>query len=284
MRKIFFVIAICILSACTHSNVKNELKLTPVQSGYLPVNGIEMYYEVYGAGKPLVLMHGGGSDIHVSFGKGIPALAKNYKVIAFDEQNHGKTRYYSRPFGFENTADDIAAALKQLGVNKAYFLGFSNGATTGMHLSIRHPDLIEKMVLGSGLYQKNGAPQQFWEFMKKGTIEHMPQELKDAYVNTAPEPKNLQKMHDGDAHRMRNFKDIPTREISKIKIPVLIMQNDQDVATVEHAVQTMRLLPKGRLTILAGPHDNFLSNIGSKKPAMTQASENIIIDFFKSSE
>lgn len=281
MLRILFALPILIATGCAHSDKKIDQKTQPVQSGYLPVNGIEMYYEIYGSRKPLVLMHGGGSSIHVSFGKGITALAKNFQVIAFDEQNHGKTRAYPRVFGFENTANDIAAALKQLKINKAYFLGFSNGATTGMYLALRHPELIEKMVLGSGLYQKEGAPPQFWEFMKKGTLESMPQELKDTYVQTAIEPKDLPKMFEGDANRMKTFKSIPSKEITKIKIPVLIMQNDQDVATVEHAVQTMRLLPKGRLAILPGPHDNFLGDLSANNPAMTDASQNIIIEFFK---
>lgn len=279
--KIFILVFMTALMACAHSAKNSEHKVAPTKSGYVSVNGIEMYYETYGSGQPLVLMHGGGSSIQVSFGRGISELAKHYQVIAFDEQNHGRTKAYDRELTFTNTADDIAEALKKMQIEKAYFLGFSNGATTGMQLAIRHPEIVQKMVLGSGLYQRSGAPKEFWAAMNGATIDHMPQELKDAYVKTAPEPKDLQKMFAGDSKRMQKFTDISEKEIRKVQIPVLIMQNDQDVATLEHAVKTVRLLPKGRLAILPGPHDNYIGDVSVDNKALKQASLNIILEFFK---
>ncbi|UYL07232.1 alpha/beta hydrolase [Bdellovibrio sp. SKB1291214] len=278
----FFVL---VLAACAHtSKVSDEtksVKLQPDQSGYLKVNGTDIYYEMHGTGEPLVLLHGGGSDIHVSFGKGIVALSKHFRVIAFDEQGHGKSPVSDRPFGFENTAKDIAEALKQLHIEKAKFIGFSNGATTGMYIGILYPDLMSKMVLGSGLYSRKGAPPQFWEMMKGATINSMPQELKDAYVKVSPRPQDLQKMFEYDSNRMRTFKDIPEKSIRAVKVPVLIMQTDQDVATLEHGVYVTRLLPQGRFAVLPGPHDNFIGSVSKDSPAMAQASLNIMIDFLK---
>jgi pimeloyl-ACP methyl ester carboxylesterase len=285
MKKYVVSFLILVLASCAHTpkvtEEKTVTKSEPNQSGYLKVNGTDIYYEMYGSGEPLVLLHGGGSDIHVSFGKGISALAKHYRVIAFDEQGHGKSPASERAFGFENTAKDIAEALRQLNIEKAKFIGFSNGATTGMYIGIMYPNLMSKMILGSGLYSRNGAPPQFWDMMKSATINSMPQELKDAYVKVSPRPQDLQKMFEYDSNRMRNFKDIPDKSIRSVKIPVLIMQTDQDVATLEHGVRVTRLLPQGRFAVLPGPHDNFIGDVSKDSPEMAQASLNVMIDFLR---
>lgn len=276
-----FVLAISCSQAPKKEITEKNKKLSPNQSGFLSVNGTDIYYEDYGQGDPLVLLHGGGSDMYVSFGKAIALLSKNFRVIAFDEQGHGKSPASARAFGFENTADDIAAALKLLKIQNAKFLGFSNGATTGIHLAIRHPGVMKKMVLGSGLYARKGAPKEFWNMMNTSTIAMMPQELKDAYVKRSPRPEDLYKMFEYDSNRMRRFKDISEKAILEITIPVLVMQNDQDVASVEHAVHITRLLPKGRIAILPGPHDNFLGDVSQSSPEMTHASATIITEFLK---
>ncbi|QLY25266.1 alpha/beta fold hydrolase [Bdellovibrio sp. KM01] len=285
MKNCILVLSVLILASCAHPTKVPENcdkgKAQAVQSGTLKVNGTDIYYEMYGEGEPLVLLHGGGSDIHVSFGRGISTLAKHYRVIAFDEQGHGKSPASSRAFGFENTARDIAEALKQLNIQKAKFIGFSNGATTGMYIGILYPDLMSKMVLGSGLYSRKGAPPQFWEMMNKATLASMPKELQDAYVKTSPRPQDLFKMFEYDSTRMQKFKDIPEKSIRSVKIPVLIMQTDQDVATLEHGVHVTRLLPQGRFAVLPGPHDNFIGDVSQNSPAMAQASLNIMLEFLK---
>lgn len=273
---------ILLLSSCATTKKTDSLpELKPRDNGYVAVNGIEMYYEIYGKGEPLVLLHGGGSSIHVNFGRGIPELAKHYQVIAFDELGHGRTKYFDRVFGFAQTADDIAAALKKLKIENANFMGFSNGAMTGMHLAIRHPGLFKKMILSSGLYQRDGAPPEFWKSMNGATLENMPQDLKDAYLKTAIEPANLEKMFQLDSKRMQNFAGIPDKDIKKINIPVLLIHNYQDVASPESALKTMRLLPKGQLAILPGFHDNFLGSVGEPHEDLKNASLTIIFNFLK---
>lgn len=288
VNKIYAAFFVMILAGCAHEAKQSVAPaanaLQPARSGYLPVNGIKMYYEIYGAGKPLVLLHGGGSSIHVSFGKGIQELAKHHMVIAVDEQGHGRTEDFDRPLSFENTADDIAELLKQLKVDHADFIGFSNGATTGLYLAIRHPGLIDRMIAGSGLYSREGVPAPFWAMMKKATLKDMPQELQDAYVKVAPHPENLQKMQDKDANRMRTFKDIPEKSIKAIRIPVLVMMTDHDVPTLEHGVRLTRLLPKGRFAVIPGSHDNFIGDVSQTTPRKTEASLTIMEEFLDSQE
>lgn len=274
MKNIIIFISFFLLISCGH---------TPIRNGHLNIRGISMYYEDYGQGGPIVLIHGGGSSMHVSFGKAFKALSKQYRVLAFDEQGHGRTPNSDRPFSFESTADDIVEALKQLNIDSASFIGFSNGATTALHLAIRNPQVVKKLVLGSVLYRKNGASPQFWKFMQNASLKDMPQELKDSYLQIAPNPQDLNKMHDKDLARMLNFKDIPVKDLKKIKAPVLIMQTDRDVPTIEHAVELMNILPDSRLAILPGQHDNFLGNISSVTPdgPMTKVSLSIIQEFLK---
>jgi len=145
------------------------------------VNGLKMYYEVHGHGFPLVLIHGGGSTIGTTFGRILPILAKTHMVIAVELQAHGHTADIDRPLSFEHDADDVAALLKQLRISKADIFGFSNGASTTLELAIRHPELVNKIVVASTFYKRDGAYPWFWEGMKHPTFEQMPQPLKDAY-------------------------------------------------------------------------------------------------------
>src|SRR3978361_983930 len=111
------------------------------KNGYSDVNGIKMYYEIYGQGKPLVLIHGGGSTIQTNFEKIIPLLAKDRKVIAVELQAHGRTSDRNADLTFEQDADDVATLLKNINIDIADFFGFSNGGTTVLQIAIRHPEI-----------------------------------------------------------------------------------------------------------------------------------------------
>src|ERR1700761_5829800 len=131
-------------------------------SGYAPVNGLHMYYEIHGEGKmPLVLIHGGGSTIETTFGTILPLLGG--KLIAVELQAHGRTSDRDAPETFEQDADDVAGLLKYLKVDKANFFGFSNGATTTLQIAIRHPELVNKVVALSAAYQREGFVPGFFD-------------------------------------------------------------------------------------------------------------------------
>ena len=119
------------------------------QSGHVPVNGIRMYYEVHGrpGGIPLVLLHGGGSTIDVTFSKVLPVLSSSRQVIAVEEQGHGRTSDRDQPVTFESSADDVAALVRHLGFAPVDIFGFSNGASVGLQVAVRHPALVRKLVL-----------------------------------------------------------------------------------------------------------------------------------------
>lgn len=234
---------------------------------YAQVNGIKMYYEIHGNGQPLVLIHGGGSTMHTSFGKIMPQLAKTHMVIAVDLQNHGRTSARDIPETFEQDADDVAELLKQLNIKGADVMGFSNGGSTTLQLAIRHPELVHKLVAISALYKRAGTFPWFWDFMRNADISSMPQVYKDVYLAIPGNTQaGLQNMHDKDAKRMQTFKDWNTEDIKVIQAPTLVIVSDQDVITPEHAIELSRLLPHGRLTIMPGSHGAFIGEVMAPNP------------------
>src|SRR6187551_743366 len=139
------------------------------------INGIDIYYEVHGShdGIPLVLLHGGGSTIDSNFGRVIPFLARTRRVIALEEQGHGRTSDRDQPFTFERSADDVAGLLRYLEVSQADLLGFSNGGTVALQVAIRHPQLVRKLVFASSLTKRDGAQPQLWEFIAHADLSNM---------------------------------------------------------------------------------------------------------------
>ncbi|SHN12206.1 alpha/beta fold hydrolase [Mucilaginibacter sp. OK098] len=259
-------------SAGYSNQIKAAAKDTLVPGkGYSEVNGIRMYYEIYGQGKPLVLIHGGGSTIQTTFGRIIPMLAKHRRIIAVELQAHGRTGDREKDLSFEQDADDIATLLQHLNIDKADFFGFSNGGTTAMQIAIRHPEIVDKIVLGSALCKRNGVPAQFWDFMKQATLANMPEQLKEAYIKVTPNPKGLQIMHDKDVKRMVNFKDIPDEQIESIKASTLIIIGDQDLIKPEHAIEMHRQIAGSELAIIPGVHGEYIGEITTLKSVSKEA-------------
>jgi pimeloyl-ACP methyl ester carboxylesterase len=231
-----------------------------LKSGHAPVNGINMYYEVHGRGDgvPLVLLHGGGSTIEVTFSRVLPIFASSRRVIAVEEQGHGRTSDRDAPVTFESSADDVAALLRHLKVGQADLFGFSNGASVALQVAIRHPQLVRKLVFASSMTRRDGAQPQLWEFMKQADFANMPQPLKDAFLRVNPDEQKLKTMHDKDAARMQGFTDVPDDSVRSVRAPTLIVLGDQDIVRLEHAVELTRLIPGARLLILPGGHGDYL--------------------------
>jgi len=242
------------------------------------IRGMSLYYEIHGqprAGRvPLVLLHGGGSTIDSTWGRVLPIFAAHRRVIALEEQAHGRTSDRDAPLTFESSADDVAALLQVLKVDKADLMGFSNGASVALEVAIRHSGLARKLVFASSMTKRSGAQPQFWEFIGKAGFEDMPQALKDAFLRVNPDPAKLRNMHDKDLARMRNFRDVPDAEVAAIRAPTLVMLGDHDVVRPEHAFELTKLIPGSRLLILPGDHGDYIGEVdatpeGSPWPALT---------------
>lgn len=270
---IYLALTIFALTSCNNKKENTNNSMTTItsdsltfKSGYSEVNGLKMYYEIHGQGKPIVLIHGGGSTIQTNFEKIIPLLAKNRQVIAVELQAHGRTNDRNADLTFEQDADDVAVLLKNLKIDKADFFGFSNGGTTTLHIAIRHPEIVNKIILGSALAKRNGVPDWFWGFMSQAKLENMPLQLKDGYKKVAADTNGLQVMHDRDAKRMVNFKDIPDEQIKSIKAPTLIIIGDKDVITPEHAIELHRQIANSELAIIPGGHGQYIGEITTITP------------------
>jgi pimeloyl-ACP methyl ester carboxylesterase len=255
---------------------KSEINLVKFDSAYASVNGLNMYYEIHGEGTPLVLIHGGGSTIQTSFSKILPLLARHYKVIAVELQAHGHTSDRESAESFEQDADDVAGLLGHLKINKARFLGFSNGGNTAMQIAIRHPALVNKLVVISSFYKRDGMIPGFFEGMEKTTIEHMPGLLKTYYLQINDDKKGLQTMFDKDRERMLGFKDWSDEQLRSIQAPTFLIIGDHDIVTPGHAVKMSQLIPNSQLMILPGTHGSFIGEVcaaeeGSKMPEITVA-------------
>jgi len=240
---------------------------------YARVNELNMYYEIHGEGKPLVLIHGGGSTIDSTFGRVLPEFAKRHQVIAVELQAHGHTADIDRPLSFEQDADDVAELLRQLGISKADILGFSNGGSTALQLGIRHPQLTGKLIAASAMYKKEDLYPWFWEGMAKATFADMPQIYKDIYLEITGNSGGLLAMFKRDSQRMQTFTSWKDEDIQSIKAPVLVVTADQDVIRPEGATDLFRLLPHGRLAVFPGLHGEYLGEIltmrqGSRVPEL----------------
>lgn len=285
MRNLLCTVMLLVSMGCATSMPQ---KAPNVSGNFADVNGLQMYYELHGKpeGVPLVLLHGGGSTIDTTFGHILPFLAQNHRIIAIEEQGHGRTSDRKGPFSFEASADDVAALLKKLNIEQADIFGFSNGASVGMQVALRHPQLVRKLIFASSITKRAGAYPQLWDFMKRADISNMPPPLKEAFLKVNPDPAKLKVMHDKDADRMRNFKDISDQALRTLKVPTLILTGDRDVAKPEHALELNKLIPRSRLSILPAGHGEYLGELvmatkPSKYPELTAG---IVDEFLKSSE
>ena len=226
----FFIVLPILFSSINKafSNFYSQLNIDSMPTGnYANVNGIKMYYEIYGEGEPLVLIHGGGSTIQTTFEKILPTLAQHYKCIAVELQAHGRTSDRNAPESFTQDADDVAALLKQLNFNKASFFGFSNGASTTMQIAIRHPELVDKIIVVAGAYKREGFIPGFFDGFKHATLETMPQVLRDAFLKVNPDSAALLNMFNKDVARMVAFKDWNDEDLKSINAPALIINGDK---------------------------------------------------------
>lgn len=264
-----FFASILLFVSCNNSNTKSkkedaaEIDSTKVsaklKTGYSNVNGIKMYYELHGDnGDYLVLIHGGGSTIGTSFGRILPLLARAHKVIAVELQAHGHTSDRNAPENFEQDADDVAKLLSNLNISKASFFGFSNGGNTAMQIVYRHPEIVNKLIIASSFYKREGMIPGFFDGLKKATIKDMPESLRNAFLQINPDSSGLLIMFNKDRERMIQFKDWPDGVLSSINAPSLIISGDRDVVLPEHAVAMSKLIKNSRLMLLPATHGSYM--------------------------
>src|SRR5713226_3599197 len=168
----------------------------PAESGYVPVNGLEMYYEIHGSGRPLVLLHGNLSTIGTSFGKVLPKLALTRRMIAVEQQGHGHTADIDRPFSLEHWAQDTTALLHHLGIEQADFFGYSSGGAVALEIALGSPALVRKLVWAGGTsYRRDGFYPELLaagKTMKPADLDGSP--FQQAYARIASHPEHWHRL------------------------------------------------------------------------------------------
>ncbi|MCU7613962.1 alpha/beta hydrolase [Chryseobacterium sp. GMJ5] len=228
------------------------------EKGYQSANGIQFYYEMYGSGKSLVLIHGGGSSFSFDYKEIIPRLESKFQLIGIDLQNHGLTAHRDIPETFEQDADDVAAVLKQLKIKKASFWGFSNGGNTVMQIAHRHPEIVNQLIVASAFYKRSGIIDGFFGNMMQADLQSMPEMLKNNFLQLNPDISKLENMFEKDCTRMQTFKDWDEKILTSIKAKTLFISGDQDVMKPEHAAEMWRWVKDARLMILPATHGSYM--------------------------
>jgi pimeloyl-ACP methyl ester carboxylesterase len=237
--------------------------MKPDKSGYASVNGLQLYYEVYGNGKPIVLLHGSYFSIPLNWSHIIPLLAKDRKVIAVEMQGHGRTKDISREFSYQNMADDVSGLLKHLKIDSADILGYSMGGGVAFQFAIRYPEQLRRLVVVSAPYKHDG----WWSETEKSFATFNA----DMFKGTP-----IQKQHDSLGNDPAHFPEFVKKVISidlkpydwskeakAIKAPIFMAIGDADGIRYEHALELYRAkgggkqgdldgAPQSRLAILPG--------------------------------
>ena len=261
---IVLIFIIALSSTSNYAQQKPAAPKTLKSSGYAPVNGLKMYYEIHGDGKPLVLLHGSYMTIDLNFAQLIPELAKRRKVIALEMQGHGRTGDINRPYSYTSLASDIDGLLNHLKIDSADVLGYSLGGTVAFEFAIKHPKRVTSLVIISSVFRLDGwiqSARDLFPTIKPEFFEKTP--LKTEYDRLAPD-----KSHWNDwvnkmvASEVVPF-DLGADNIKALRCPVLIISGDNDGVDLNHVAEMYRLcgggvfgditgLPKSRLAILPG--------------------------------
>jgi pimeloyl-ACP methyl ester carboxylesterase len=224
------------------------LNMTPSQTGYAPVNGLQLYYEITGSGRPLILLHG-GFGMTGMFGELIPLLAQNRQVIAIDLQGHGRTADIERPLRLESMGDDVAALITHLGIEKAGVMGYSMGGGAALRAAIQHPELINRLVVVSIPCRRSGWYPEIVANMNQmdaTAAEFMKQTpMYEAYVAVAPHPENFPQLCEKMGDLLRCDYDW-SAEVAALTVPTLLVFGDADGMPPSHAAEFFGLLGGGK--------------------------------------
>jgi len=237
-------------------------RINTIEKGsYALVNGLNMYYEIHGSGKPLVLIHGAFGSIKTNFGNILLDFAETNQVIAVELQGHGHTADIDRPLTPEQMADDVAALLRYLNIENTDIYGYSMGGDVSVQLAVRHPVLVRKIIFSGGpSYHLNGY---YPEVLESEKMMYPGKPWREYYNSIAPKPSDLPVIVKKIKEMIHKWKGVPSDDLQAIKAPALLIIGDSDIVSLEHVVKMFQLLgggvpgdlvgiPNSRLAVLPG--------------------------------
>ena len=224
----------------------NGQQIKPYDSGYAPVNGIKVYYEVYGKGTPIVLLHGAFYTIGMNWSQLIPELSKSRKVIALEFQGHGHTPYSDRKLSITTLASDVERVMDYLKIDSADVAGYSMGGSVAYQFAVQNPKRLRKLVIISSTYKTNG-----WLPVVNGAFKNFKPEFFDntplhaAYDAAAPDKTKWRKFLEQMCAFAKEPFNVGDSNIAKISAPVLIISGDNDGLDKIELAKTYKLLGGG---------------------------------------
>jgi len=219
---------------------------------YKTVNGIKMYFETFGAGEPLLLIHGGSASIESWFNQ-IPELQKGYRVIAPDSRAHGRTQDSTNALSYKLMASDFSELLKQLSITNAVVIGWSDGGIIGLDLAMNHPTLVKKLVTIGTNFRSDGMTDEIKQGVSASGPNDHPQFLIDGYKALSPDGPNHWPVVFGKLKNMwLTQPNYSPEELKKIQCPTLVMVGDHDIVRPEHSVTLFQSVPRGQLCVIPG--------------------------------
>lgn len=224
----------------------NGQQIKPASSGYAPVNGIKVYYEVYGEGRPMVLLHGAFMTIDGNWSELIPELSKTRKVIAIELQGHGHTQYSDRTLSHAALASDVAGVMDYLKIDSADVVGYSMGGSVAYAFAIQHPERLRKLVIISSTYKSSGWLPEVNDAFKTWKPEFfLNTPMKTAYDAVAPDTTKWVNFIEQMIAFAKTPFDLGDSNIAKITAPVLIISGDNDGLDKIELMKTYKLLGGG---------------------------------------
>jgi pimeloyl-ACP methyl ester carboxylesterase len=235
-----------LLIAILFAFTSNGQQIKPSNSGYAPVNGIKVYYEVYGEGRPIVLLHGAFFTIDMNWAQLIPELSKTRKVIAIEMQGHGHTQYSDRKLSFPALASDVEGVMDHLKIDSADVAGFSMGGSVAYQLAIQNPKRVRKLVIISSTYKTSGWLPEVINGFKHLTPELFTNSpMKPAYDAVAPDKTKWTKYLEQMIAFAQTPFDLGDANVAKITAPVLIISGDNDGLDKIELMKTYKLFGGG---------------------------------------
>ena len=238
---------------------------TAPETGYARVNGLQMYYELHGSGgTPLLLLHGGLFNIDLQFGELLPGLAANRRVIAADFQAHGRTNDLDRSLNSADLASDVVGLLQHLEVSQADVFGFSVGGAVALHLAIKHPEVVRKVIVSSASFHPDGDRSENSDAVGSMTVDMIAgTPMESEYRAKSPHPDRLQDLLDKLGTYDKGFPGWSDADIQGIAAPTLITVGDCDAIQLSHMVRFLQLrggdvngdfvgVPSSQLAVLPG--------------------------------
>jgi pimeloyl-ACP methyl ester carboxylesterase len=228
----------------------------PTQGGaHASVNGLPLYYEIHGTGRPLVLLPGGLLTINLTFGPMISSLAKSHRVIGVEPQGHGHTPDIERQMTVDNMADDVAALLRGLDIDRADVFGFSLGGMIALALTIRHPEVVGRLVLASTPYRGDGFHQETRPEHVDSGSKRLPTEAEREvweakYRRVAPDPDHWLAFQARVTAMVAAFDGWSADQMRSIRARTLVVAGDTDFVRLPHAVEMVELIQVAQLAVL----------------------------------